>query len=455
MALAPATFRGVPFAVIETANMGGRRLAVHQYPGKEIGWAQDMGKKTRRFMLRGFVLDGAVKLGGKSIDMQRSDLIAACEKAGTGTLKHPTMGELTVALDSYSISEGLDASNYSDVSLECVESGQQTAAVVSTAATTNKVSGGVTIKRAATPQATRLKKALVAFAKSTIATLLSGKPLTTSSLLASATGLLSVAGVRSDLVGRLAGWTAKVLWLAKNATALYNIVADLVAPTDYTYGRYSGGANSGLSGKNASNYSADATVLDLTHDGSVLRQEVTDRAQTVTDLAASIDLSDITDLATAIVDMIDALLDCCADPADAIRILLQLLSTSLAGAASSASTAVDRMVQQAAAAALTNAVARYQPSSTDDAAARIAEIAPVLDALAVLAADAGADDVSMLRNAAATKADLQSFSFAQPLPALLLAQQIYGDATRADQLVGQVDPPHPLFFPASFQALSS
>jgi len=244
-------------------------------------------------------------------------------------------------------------------------------------------------------------------------------------------------------------------------------VADLVAPTDYTYGRYSGGANSGLSGKNASNYSADATVLDLTHDGSVLRQEVTDRAQTVTDLAASIDLSDITDLATAIVDMIDALLDCCADPADAIRILLQLLSTSLAGAASSASTAVDRMVQQAAAAALTNAVARYQPSSTDDAAARIAEIAPVLDALAVLAADAGADDVyaalrdcraeivSMLRNAAATKADLQSFSFAQPLPALLLAQQIYGDATRADQLVGQVDPPHPLFFPASFQALSS
>jgi hypothetical protein len=82
MALAPASFRGVQFAVTQTDFIGGRRQALHQYPGKDTPWAEDMGRAARRFRLRGFVLDGSVKLGGSSIAMQRSQLIAACEKKG-------------------------------------------------------------------------------------------------------------------------------------------------------------------------------------------------------------------------------------------------------------------------------------------------------------------------------------------------------------------------------------
>lgn len=469
MALAPAAFRGAKFAVVENQSAGGRRVALHQYPGKEVPWAEDMGRDARRFRLRGFVLDGSVKLGGLSVSMQRAALMAACDKPGAGTLDHPTLGMITVALLRWTIGEGLDATNYSEVEIEAVETGQQEFPAVTATATTNlqKQVGAVQFTRPLTPAGNRLRKALVSFAKSTVLALISGKPLTLSGLLASATGLLSVAGVRADLVGRVAGWVSRVLWYANDATALFRIATSLTASTGYTYGRYARGANSGLNATNQSAYADDQTIAALASDASVLHQEVKDRASAVSDLAGSVDLADITPLANAISDLIDALLDCCADPADAIRILLSLLSTTLAGSSASVTKLVDLMVCQAAAAALTDAVSRYQPSSTDDAAARIAQIGPVLDGLAVAAADAGADDVhaalrdcraaivTMLRGAAATVAELQNFAFGEPLPALLLAQQIYGDATRAGQLVGQVNPVHPLFFPQSFEALAS
>lgn len=469
MALAPAAFRGAKFAVVESQSAGGRRVALHQYPGKEVPWAEDMGRDARRFRLRGFVLDGSVKLGRGSVSMQRAALMTACDKRGPGTLDHPTLGKITVALQRWTIGEGLDAQNYSEVEIEAVETGQQEYPAVTATATTNlqKQVGAVQFTRPLTPAGSRLRKALLRFVKSTVLALVSGKPLTLSGVLASATGLLSVAGVRADLVGRISGWVSRVLWYANDATALYRIAAGLLASDGFTYGRYAQGANSGLTTTNPSAYANDQTITDLNADASVLRQEVKDRAQACADLAASVDLADITPLGEAATDMIDALLDCCADPADAIRILLSLLSTTLAGASTTITTLVDLMVCEAAAAALTDAVSRYQPSSTDDAAARIAQIGPVLDALAVAAADAGADEVhaalrdcraaivTMLRDAAATVADLQNFAFGEPLPALLIAQQIYGDAARADQLVGQVNPVNPLFFPLAFEALAS
>ena len=466
---APASFRGVAFAVTQTDFVGGRRQAVHTYPGKDIHWVEDMGRALRRFRLRGFVLDGSVKLGRASIAMQRSRFIEACEKKGPGILVHPTLGSLTVSVYPFSISEGLDASNYSEVSLECVETGVQTFPQVSAEqpSTTTKNENGVNITRTAVPAASRLKKALIQQAKNTVYTLISGGSLSTSSLLANATGLLSLAGVQGDLVAQLAGWTAKILLFARDATALYRIAAVLPTSSEATNGRYSAGNNTGLTGTNPSPYARDTSLDDLISDASVLRNEVRKAAQAVNSGVLVIDLGDITDLAMQVIAMVDALLDCCADPADAIRILLDLIATLLAGPSTSATRVVDMMIWHAAVAALANAVATYQPSSTNDAAARIAQIDPVLDALANAAADAGEDDlydsikecrtaiVSSLRNAAATIAALTTFNLPRSLPALLLSQQIYGDASRSDQLVSQVDPPHPLFFPLSFEALSS
>jgi prophage DNA circulation protein len=48
-----------------------------------------------------------------------------------------------------------------------------------------------------------------------------------------------------------------------------------------------------------------------------------------------------------------------------------------------------------------------------------------------------------------------SISFAKRMPALWLAQRIYADATRSDELIGENRPIHPLFMPQAIVALSS
>ncbi len=39
-----ASFRGVPFAVLEADGLFGRRQAVHEYPYRETAWVEDMGR---------------------------------------------------------------------------------------------------------------------------------------------------------------------------------------------------------------------------------------------------------------------------------------------------------------------------------------------------------------------------------------------------------------------------
>ena len=41
------------------------------------------------------------------------------------------------------------------------------------------------------------------------------------------------------------------------------------------------------------------------------------------------------------------------------------------------------------------------------------------------------------------------------MPAVVIAQRLYRDANRADELVTEADPIHPWFMPAKFQALAA
>ncbi|ATW22312.1 hypothetical protein BJP44_04115 [Candidatus Williamhamiltonella defendens] len=50
--------------------------------------------------VKGFLVEDSVIYGGGAVIDQRSNLIAACETAGAGTLIHPTYGELTVSIPS-------------------------------------------------------------------------------------------------------------------------------------------------------------------------------------------------------------------------------------------------------------------------------------------------------------------------------------------------------------------
>jgi prophage DNA circulation protein len=62
--------------------------------------------------------------------------------------------------------------------------------------------------------------------------------------------------------------------------------------------------------------------------------------------------------------------------------------------------------------------------------------------------------VADLNGRGAALAPMKTFNFAASLPDVVIAQMIYRDPSRADQLTTQVNEIHPLFMPTSFQALA-
>ncbi|WP_297668996.1 DNA circularization N-terminal domain-containing protein [uncultured Desulfovibrio sp.] len=84
-----ASFRGVPFGVTDAEAEGGRRTVLHEFPQRDMPYAEDMGMASARFTLQAFVL-------GADYMAARDRLREALQKPGPGTLVHPWLGELTV-----------------------------------------------------------------------------------------------------------------------------------------------------------------------------------------------------------------------------------------------------------------------------------------------------------------------------------------------------------------------
>lgn len=170
-----------------------------------------------------------------------------------------------------------------------------------------------------------------------------------------------------------------------------------------------------------------------------------------------------------------ALVASTADPADAVRLLLPLCSwqpTPVFGSGPLAQvmveyqTAITRNLHCAALAALAVATAQYNPISYQDAMALRQTVCGALDAEATIAADAGDDAVYQalrnLRAAVALDLTLRGASLPQlievqtfvSMPSLVEAWALYADTSREPSLVASAKPPHPLFMPLSFPALS-
>lgn len=113
----PASFRGIPFKVEDAARAGGRRQAVFEFPKRDDPYAEDMGRRARRFSVRGYLLGG-------DYDRQRDALIAAMEQEGAGLLIHYFLGEFQVAPDVYDVTESRQRGGYAEINMQFVESGR-------------------------------------------------------------------------------------------------------------------------------------------------------------------------------------------------------------------------------------------------------------------------------------------------------------------------------------------
>ncbi|WP_295537393.1 hypothetical protein [uncultured Pseudacidovorax sp.] len=164
------------------------------------------------------------------------------------------------------------------------------------------------------------------------------------------------------------------------------------------------------------------------------------------------------------------------DPADGVRLLATLADFSpavatpaseIGAAMATMQTAEGALFRRAALVAMCRASADYQPASYDDAVTLRVRLAALLDAEIQRAGDDGSDAtfaalralraavVQDLTARGASLARMQQVEVAASLPAPVLAQRLYRDATRADDLVLQANPPHPAFMPRTFTALNS
>lgn len=111
-----ASFRGVPFEVTSSNLSIGRRTQTFEYPQRDDPFTEDMGRSKRTIRITAFVV-------GYDYIARMKRLIAACEKPGSGRLIHPWLGSMEVTPTDLS-APVFESNRVASVSLTFVESGK-------------------------------------------------------------------------------------------------------------------------------------------------------------------------------------------------------------------------------------------------------------------------------------------------------------------------------------------
>ena len=254
-----------------------------------------------------------------------------------------------------------------------------------------------------------------------------------------------------------------------NPTAIVGMAAALPPPdSNTTYGRYGAGSASVM-------LPAGTTVATL--QAQLANQRAALALAGTGAAAAAGAYSASTDMADALAALVEAMRAGITDPADQVQVLLALAGftfTDSAGGAVGIGAAMATMrdamaaaCRRAALVSLARASASYQPSSYNDAAALRVSLAAALDSEITAAGDAGEDATytafKALRSAVVQDLTVRGASLPSvvtvklqlPLPSLVIAQRLYLDASRSDQIAAESGAIHPAFCPTTFQALAS
>lgn len=250
-ALRPATYRGVPFAVLAGEGHFGRKTAIHSYPFRDDVWPEDTGRAARIFNVTGFLV-------GDDVIAQRKSMIDAAETPGEGELIHPTYGRLTVSqIVPMRVVEQWDKGRYFEISFSFVQAGQRQFPEVQT-------STGDAVKASCDAADYAAKED---FASRVGPALKQG------------------AAVVKQAVSTVQKWTRFAQKLSNDATNLYNMVGSLKG----SFGRYSGGRKSGgLSGKLNAVSTATGTISGLMARGAMVRRNVSTAADNLSSTASGL-----------------------------------------------------------------------------------------------------------------------------------------------------------------------
>jgi len=124
--LRPAKLGSVPFQVdVSSVPEIGRNTQVHEYPLRDKPYVEDLGRKARKFELQCFVLSNAAN--GYNYMIGRDALIMEIEKPGSKVLTHPYFGDLNVTVVACNgPSESTREGGMARFSITFIESGELT-----------------------------------------------------------------------------------------------------------------------------------------------------------------------------------------------------------------------------------------------------------------------------------------------------------------------------------------
>ncbi|CAD6876089.1 DNA circularization N-terminal domain-containing protein [Methylomonas fluvii] len=112
-----AVWRGITFLTDAHDAKGGRRLAVHEFPGAELPEVEDLGGKAGDYQLNAYFI-------GPDYDREVDALIDELNKPGSDWLVHPWLGRIWVAPVSWTRHEANSANGYGTLAISWVAGGQ-------------------------------------------------------------------------------------------------------------------------------------------------------------------------------------------------------------------------------------------------------------------------------------------------------------------------------------------
>ncbi|HDW3046409.1 DNA circularization N-terminal domain-containing protein [Escherichia coli] len=437
-----ASFCGVPFGVIAGEGVYGRRVAVHEYPYRDTVWVEDLGRATRKFTLRGFLIQDSLVYSAGDVFSQRDALVAACETSGGGLLVHPTLGEMTVYVPDggLRIEEGVESGRVFSFTLTVIESGEKAFSLVTGTTSTSSETWYQTLTTTATVT------------------------------LAAITGEMnSVTGAVKTIKSTVSAWKTIFSRAVTSVTSMTSTVSSLYSPD--SYGRYCRGSDT-PSGSTASSLATWLATTDA-DDDSILETiqacSVQDRSAAESATAVLEDITSVSGAVSAIQAVIITLAEATGSDTEKIRVMAEIASaedgTYYEGEAANAiSAAVQALIRTLGAGAMLWRLMQYSPRGHDDAVLVMRKARTVTETVLLLLADRTDDDSYDALNAQYTQfvthwqtnylsqQDVMKVTSRSPQPSLALANRLYQDASRADELVQAVSPVHPAFMPLSFTA---
>lgn len=114
--LLPASFRGVPFEVLRTRDMGKAAVPEHHYPYRDGGAVEDMGRDMRRIEI-------TAALWGDAYETALQKLLKALGQRGKGELVHPVLGPVQAQVLDWDAPHSAERPNYVEVTMRFVVPG--------------------------------------------------------------------------------------------------------------------------------------------------------------------------------------------------------------------------------------------------------------------------------------------------------------------------------------------